>query len=123
MTTRYVGLEVPPYDTKDARLKQPNVIAVLTYASDSRLVREALLTSDDRQQAQLLRSFADVTRTLSVGAPGKAGKPSHIIKVSFTENSPSPPNAVEVIIPVNGDDLDLVNAQLPARIHATAWKR
>jgi hypothetical protein len=115
VTTRYVGLEVPPDDTKDARLKQPNVIAVLTYASDSRLVREALLTSDDRRQAQLLRSFADVTRTLSVEA--------HIIKVSFTDNSPSAPNTIEVLIPVKGDDLDLANAQLLPRMHATAWKR
>jgi hypothetical protein len=124
VTTRYVGLDVPADDVKDARLKQPNVIAVLSYASDSRMVREALLTSDDRQQAQLLRSFADVTRTLSVEeGPGKAGQPARIIKLSFTQNYPSPPNPVEVIIPVKGDDLDLVNAQLPARIHATAWKR
>jgi hypothetical protein len=124
VTTRYVGLEVPPDDTKDVRLKQPNVVAVLTYATDSRVVREALLTSDDRQQAQLLRSFADETRSLSVGGgPGKGDKPAHIIKLSFTQNYPSPPNPVEVLIPVVGDDLDLPHAQLPARIHASAWKR
>ncbi len=33
LTTRYVGFEAPPDDTRDARLKQPNVVAVVTYAS------------------------------------------------------------------------------------------
>jgi hypothetical protein len=118
VTTRYVGLEVPPDDTKDARLKQPNVIGVLTYASDSRVMHEILLTSDDRQQARLLRSFADVTRTLSVTL-----NPSPTIRISFTQDFPSSPNPLEVVIPVKGDDLDLKNAQLPAKLHAAVWKR
>ncbi len=121
--TRYVGLEVPDDEVEDARLKQPNVVAVLTYASGSRVLREALLTSDDREQAQLLRSFADETRTLAVAeAPGKS-QPPLTIKISFTQNYPSPPNAVEVSIPVLGDDLDLAHAQLPGRMHASVWKR
>lgn len=118
VTTRYVGLEVPPDDTKDARLRQPNVIGVLTYASDSRVMHEILLTSDDRQQARLLRSFADVTRTLSVTL-----NPSPTIRISFTQDFPSSPNPLEVVIPVKGDDLDLKNAQLPAKLHAAVWKR
>jgi len=118
VTTRYVGLEVPPDDTKDARLKQPNVIGVLTYASDSRVMHEILLTSDDRQQARLLRSFADVTRTLSVTL-----NPSPTIRISFTQDFRSSPNPLEVVIPVKGDDLDLKNAQLPAKLHAAVWKR
>jgi hypothetical protein len=118
VTTRYVGLEVPPDDTKDARLKQPNVIGVLTYASDSRVMHEILLTSDDRQQARLLRSFADVTRTLSVTL-----NPSPTIRISFTQDFPSSPNPLEVVIPVKGDDLDLKEAQLPAKLHAAVWKR
>src|ERR1039457_6099956 len=65
VTTRYVGLEVPPDDTGDMRLKQPNVVAVLTYASEDRLIREALVTCDDPKQAQLLRSYADTTRAVS----------------------------------------------------------
>jgi hypothetical protein len=116
---RYVGLEVPPDDTKDARLKQPNVIAVLTYASQDRVIREALLTSDDRQQAALLRSFADVTRTLAL----QEGKTSRALKLSFSQNYPSPANTAEVLIPVAGDDLDLAHAQLPARLHVAVWKR
>jgi hypothetical protein len=116
---RYVGLEVPPDDTKDARLKQPNVIAVLTYASQDRVIREALLTSDDRSQAALLRSFADVTRTLVL----QEGKSARVLKLSFSQNYPSPANTAEVLIPVVGDDLDLAHAQLPARLHVAAWKR
>jgi hypothetical protein len=118
VTTRYVGLEVPPDDITDARLKQPNVIAVLTYASDSRVMREILLTSDDRQQARLLRSFADVTRALSV-----TELPSQSIKISFTQNFPSPPKPIEVLIPVKGDDLDVKNVQLPAKMQAAVWRR
>jgi len=118
VTTRYVGLEVPPDDTKDARLKQPNVIGVLTYASDSRVMHEILLTSEDRQQARLLRSFADITRTLSVTTI-----PSQTIRLTFTQNFPSAPKPIDVIIPVKSDDLDLKNAQLPEKIHAAVWKR
>jgi hypothetical protein len=118
VTTRYVGFDVPPDDTTDARMKQPNVIGVVTYASGSRVIREILLTSDDRQQARLLRSFADVTRSLSV-----TELPSQSIKISFTQNFPSPPKPIEVLIPVKSDDLDLKNAQLPAKMQAAVWRR
>jgi hypothetical protein len=116
--TRYAGLDVPGDDETDALLKQPNVIGVLAYASEGHLLREALLTSDDRQQARLLRSYADVTRSLSV-----TEAPSRNIRLTFTQNFPSPPNPVELLIPVKGDDLDLKNAQLPPKMHATVWKR
>jgi hypothetical protein len=119
VTERYVGLEVPPDDTKDARLKQPNVIAVVTYASQDRVIREALLTSDDRQQAALLRSFADVTRTLVL----QEAKSTRALKLTFSQDYPSPANPLDVVIPVAGDDLDLAHAQLPARLHLAAWKR
>jgi len=118
VATRYVGLDVPADTETDARLKQPNVVAVLTYASESRLIREALLTSDDRELARLLRSYADVTRTIAV-TPG----PPRIIKLSFTQNYPSPPKPVELLVPLKGDDLDLGNAQLPAKLHLTAWRK
>ncbi len=145
VTQRYAGLEVPPDDTKDARLKQPNVIAVITYASEDHVIREALLTADDPKQAALLRSFADVTRTLTIqevpppGAqarppvpPGPVGRndtkgkppePAPALGLSFVQNLPSPPNPVVVMIPVVGDDLDLAHAQLPQRIHIAAWRR
>src|ERR1022692_4783606 len=113
LTTRYVGLEVPPNDTGDMRLKQPNVVAVLTYASEDRLIREALVTCDDPKQAQLLRSYADTTRAVSwtEGA----------LKLSFSQNYPSPPNTVELRIPVRRDDLDLTHTQLPPRMHVTPY--
>jgi hypothetical protein len=131
LTTRYVGLDVPPDDTPDSRLKEPHVVAVLTYASSDRVLREALLTCDDTEQAQLLRSFADVTRSVSMlegesvraSSNAKPLEPSRKIRLSFSEDYPSPSNTKEVLIPLRGDDLDLVHAQLPARMHVSAWRR
>lgn len=132
LTTRYVGLEVPPDDTHDARLKQPNVVGVLTYASQDRVIREALLTCDDPQRAKLLRSYADVTRNVSLveGPPtapttakGKPGEPSRTLKLSFNENYPSAPNTVEIMIPVQHDDLNLAHSQLPRGMLTSAWRR
>jgi hypothetical protein len=118
VTTRYVGLDVPSDNETDARLKQPNVVAILTYASESRIIREVLLTCDDRQQAKLLRSYADVTRTISVNEDR-----ARTIALTFRQNYPSAPNPRDVIIHLAGDDLDLKTAQLPAKLHATAWRR
>jgi len=115
-TTRYVGLEVPGDDTKDARLKQPKVIAVLTYASEDRVIREWLLTCDDPKRAQLLRSFADVTHKLTMSE-------SLALTLAFRENFPSPPNPVDLVIPVQGDDLDVAHAKLPSQFHLSVWHR
>ena len=131
LITRYVGLDVPPDDTLDARLKQPNVVAVITYASADRVLREALMTCDEAQQAAQYRSFADETRTLSmlegefVGVKGSAKPrgPSRKLRLSFSESFPSSSNTKEVFIPVSGDDLDLAHAQLPAGMHVSAWRR
>jgi hypothetical protein len=124
-TERYVGLEVPPDDASDARLKEQHVVGVLTYASQDRVMREALLTCDDRKQAQLLRSYADVTREVSLveGPFQKGVEPSRTIKISLSQNYPSAPATISAMIPVVKDDLDLARAQLPARIHIAAWKR
>lgn len=115
-TQRYVGLEVPPDDTKDTRLKEPHVVGVLTYASADKVIREALITCDDAKQAQILRSFADESRELSQ-ADGRT------IKLSFSANYPSAPNTSSILIPIVRDDLDLSHAQVPARVHIVAWKR
>jgi hypothetical protein len=61
-TLRYVLLEVPPDDTSDARLKDPHVVAVLTYAAAERVIREALTSSDDPKQAIRLRFYANARR-------------------------------------------------------------
>jgi hypothetical protein len=117
--TRYVGLEVPPDDHRDARLKQPNVVAVLTYAAEDRVIQEALLTCDDPQQARLLRSYADGTRTVSAQEKPAA----RAVRISFSQNYPSPPTTVEVLVPVVRDDLDLAHAELPPRMHISVWRR
>jgi hypothetical protein len=120
LTPRYVGLEVPPDDTKDARLKEAHVVAVVTYASAGKVVREALITADDPKQAQLLRSFADCSRTVEgVEKDGVV----RFLRVTIRQSFPSAPNPVVVTIPLSGDDLDPAHAQLPPRLHVTAWKR
>ena len=131
LTTRYIGLEVPADEISDTRLKQPTVVAVITYASSDRVLREVLLTCDDTEQAALLRSYTDATRSVSmvegesVAATGKSRprEPSRTLKLSFSQNYPSPSETKQVLIPVQGDDLDLAHAQLPARMHVSAWRR
>jgi hypothetical protein len=129
VTSRYAGLEVPPDDAKDARLKEPHVVGVITYASADHVIREALLTSDDPAQAKLLRSYFGSTWTLKLveGAAsagrGKASEPPRSLKLSLSQNYPSPPGTIEVTIPIAGDDLDLTHAILPPRLHVAAWKR
>ncbi len=115
VTERYAGLEVPPDNTRDARLKDPRVVAVLEYASEDRVIREALITCDDPQRARLLRSYEDETREL-------AGTPQGLT-IAFSQNYPSPPDTVTVAIPILNDDLDLARAKLPSGLHIAAWVR
>lgn len=113
---RYAGLEVPEDDHKDARLREPHVVGVLTFASEAKVIREALITCDDVKQAAQLRSFADETRTLTESG-GKS------LRLTFRQNFPFPASPVTATIPVAGDDLDLAHAQLGPRLHVAAWKR
>ena len=116
---RYLGLEIPPDDAKDARLKQPGVVGVVTYLSADSVKREALLTCDDPKQAQLLRSYADSTRTLSLTDE----IPPNAFRIQISQNAPSPANPVAVTIGLAGDDLDLTHAVLPQGLHVALWKR
>ncbi len=116
VTNRFAGLEVPEDNHKDARLREPHVVAVLSYASDAKVIREALITCDDVKQAALLRSFADESRALADNG-GKS------LRLTFTQNFPSPPAPVVLAIPIAGDDLDLAHATLPPKVHVAAWKR
>jgi hypothetical protein len=109
-TLRYVGLEVPADNVRDARLKAANVVAVLTYASAERVIREALITCDDVKQAQLLRSYADSERAVTREGSGA-------IKISISQAYPSAANTVAVTIPVAKDDLDFARVGVPAGIH------
>ena len=115
LTLRYVGFQTPPDDVQDARLKAPNVVGVLTYASAEHVIREALITCDSAKQAIDLRSFADATRAVSYSG--------HSLRIAISQNYPSAPATVAITIPVTKDDLDLAHIQGPATIHATAWKR
>jgi hypothetical protein len=117
-TMRYVGLEVPEDDAADARLKEPHVVGVLTYASAERVMREALITSDDPKQAQSLRSFADASRLVTL-----MDTPTRALKISISQNYPSASATVALTIPIVHDDLDLVHAPLPAHLHIAAFKR
>jgi hypothetical protein len=117
---RYVGLDAPEDDVKDARLKEAHVVAVVTYASAAKVIREALITADDPKQAQLLRSYADCSRTVEgVEKDGVVRS----IRLTIRQNFPSAANPMVVTIPLLGDDLDPAHAQLPTRLHAVAWKR
>lgn len=118
-TDRYAGLEVPPDDATDARLKEPHAVAVLAYASDEKVMREVLITCADTTRATLLRSYADTTRTLSL-----VDRPNgREIRIAFEDNYPSPPNPTVLSIPIVKDDLDVAHAQLPAGMRVAVWKR
>jgi hypothetical protein len=101
-TMRYAGLEVPPDDTADARLKEPHVVAVLRYASEDRVIRSLLLTHANPVRARELRSYEDTERTVSF-----LQTPSKRIRITFG-------TATEVTVPLKGDDLDAAAARLPA---------
>ena len=117
-TMRYVGFEDPPDDAADARLKEPHVVGVLTYAAAEHLLREVLITSDDPKQAQMLRSFADANRSVTLlEAPARA------LKISISQNYPSAPATISITVPILRDDLDLTHAQMPAHLHLAAFKR
>jgi len=114
-TLRYAGLEVPPDDASDSRLKAPNVVGVLTYAAGDRVIREALITCDDPKLAKVLRSYFDATR----GVEFTAGS----LRVSISQNPPLPARTISISVPVARDDLDLARSQVPAGLHIAAWKR
>jgi hypothetical protein len=118
LTNRYIGMDVPEDDAKDARFKDPHVVAVITYASEAQVIREALITCDDPKQATQMRSFADETRTLT----GSAEK-SPTIRLTFSPSFPSPLTLLAIVIPIAKDDLDLAHAQLPPKVHIATWKR
>jgi len=111
---RYMGLEVPEDDAADARLKAPNVVSVLTYASGDHVIREALITCANKDQAALLRSFADSTRKMTATAR------SITLTISQQTGGRAPST---ITIPIVKDDLDFAHAVAPAGVHVAAWKR
>jgi hypothetical protein len=116
---RYVGLEIPPDDTPDARLKRPNVVAVLSYASADGVKKEALLTCDDPSRAALLRSYPDTAHTVSA----LEGRPTRGVRIKFEPYDAVPGSPFNITVPITNDDLDIARAQLPPHLHLAAWKR
>ena len=114
-TMRYAGLEVPPDDATDSRLKAANVIAILTYASGARVLREVLITNDDAKAAQIMRSYFDATRVVEFD--GKS------IRITIRENYPSTAGPVTIEVPVTNDDLDLSQSRVPAGMRLADWRR
>jgi hypothetical protein len=115
---RYAGLDVPADDTPDARLKEPHVVAVLVYAAEDRVLREALITHDKPAEARQMRSFADETQEVAF-----IETPARRLKIAFSHNYPDAPATVEASIPLSKDDLDISHAQVPAGMHIAAWRR
>jgi hypothetical protein len=83
---RYVGLEVPEGDAAS------KLVANVIYASGDKVLRRAEITGDDPKRAQLLRSFADSTRTVTLSPRS--------IQVSISQNYPSAPATINITIPL-----------------------
>jgi len=114
-TMRYVGLEVPPDDVTDSRLKAPNVVGVLIYASSERVLREVLITNEAVKAARIMRSYFDSMRTVEFDGSR--------IRISITEGNPSTPKTATIEVPVTGDDLDLKRTKKSAGIQLASWQR
>ena len=89
---------------------------MLTYASAERVLRQALITSDDPKQAQTLRSFADASRSVTLVERPRS------LKISISQNYPSAPATVTLTVPIVRDDLDLAHAQMPPHLHMAILK-
>lgn len=134
VTLRYAGLEVPPDDAADARLRESHVVGVLAYAAPDAVRREALITCDDAERARLLRSYWDETRTLAVeeptapataaAAPASEGALRALaLRLVWAPANPADAETVSAAVPVAADDLDLAHATLPAGLHIAPWTR
>lgn len=125
---RYVGLDVPPDDAQDERLRDPKVVGVLAYASAERVIRRVLVTCSDPARAALLRSYWDTTRELSFLRFGTLADSGPALSVHLTWRptgamTSAPPITVPdtASIPIYNDELDLANAQLPPCIALAPW--
>jgi hypothetical protein len=117
-TPRYAGLDVPADDTPDTRLREPHVVAVLVYAAEDRVLREALITHDKPAEARQMRSFSDETQQVTL-----IETPARRLKIAFSRNYPDAPATVEASIPLVKDDLDVSHAQFPPGMHIAPWRR
>ena len=99
------------------------MVGVLTYASDQKVIREALITCDNTRRARELRSYWDQTRTLSLIAGKPFGSPPSI-RISFSSNDPGkPPVTVDVTVGIARDDLDMAHTKLAPGLRLAVWRR
>ncbi|MGH6962371.1 MAG: hypothetical protein ACREE7_17965, partial [Dongiaceae bacterium] len=121
-TLRYVGFDVPPDDAADPRLREPQVVGVLAYASVERVISRLLVTCSDTKRAAELRSYWDTERVLSLEGNGAAAKePAQTLHLRWSAVYPSAPEPVMASIPIVADDLDVAHAKLPACMALAAW--
>jgi len=119
---RYVGLNVPPDDATDPKLKDPQIVGILAYAAADHVISKLLLTCSDVKRAAELRSYWDETRELSVlNATPAADNPKLTLRIAWSANFPSAPNTVQALIPLKGDDFDAAHTKLPACMKAAPW--
>lgn len=119
---RYAGLEVPPDDAADLRLREPNVVGLLAYASPERVLTRVLITCIDAEQATLLRSYWDTERVLTVEHAESAGaEPMLSLEIGWRAALPAAAAPISASIPISGDDLDVAHAKLPACVALTDW--
>lgn len=77
-------------------------VAVVTYATSQKVLKRVLLTASDPTRARLLRSSVGLTRAVAR------------LEDATRRTLDLPLPAGTVRIPMNGDDLDLARAQVPA---------
>ena len=103
-------------------------------------MREALITADDPKKAQILRSYWDASRTVTLverepaatpavarskkpAEPPKPPEPARSLWIAISQNYPSAPQTSTIVIPILKDDLDLAHATAPLHMHVAAWVR
>ncbi len=118
---RYAGFDVPPDDASDARLREPEVVGVLTYAAPERVIRQLLVTCSDKTRAAELRSYWDTTRTLSLQEGPPSAEQARSLHLAWTANDPADAQPVEASIPIAADDLDPPGAKLPPCMALAPW--
>jgi hypothetical protein len=124
---RFVGLDVPPDDALDERLRDPKVVGVLAYASPERVIRRLLITCSDVERAAAFRSYWDTTRGLSsVRHLTTPDMPAEKVLINWWPTGQAMPNVpmsqiVTAVIPIVGDDLDIAHAQMPACTTLAPW--
>lgn len=118
-TLRYAGIEVPPDDAEDPRLRSRNVVAVLSYSAADHVIRETILTCEDPARAAELRSYFDEERTLET--TDRVG--GRYLRVTFRGSYPNRPDEKVITIPITKSGLDLAHAAMPPGFHLSFWER